>query len=109
FRGPRKQFWQRMTYTGLTLGALALAAEPAARPRRLSARDVLLGLTSAGVLYGIFQLGDRMTRRILPQGAQEIDQIYSLDSHRPKWEIAARLASVIGPAEELFWRGFVQR
>jgi len=27
---------------------------------------------------------------------------------RPKEELAARLGLVIGPAEELFWRGFVQ-
>ena len=31
-----------------------------------------------------------------------------LRSRRPKGEIAARLAAVIGPAEELYWRGLVQ-
>lgn len=108
FRGPRKQFWQRMTYTGMTLGALSLAAQPTLRRVRVTPRDFILGLGSAGVLYGIFQLGDRLSRVILPQGAQEIDQIYGLDKHRPKQEIAARLALIIGPAEELFWRGFVQ-
>src|SRR5438552_2120795 len=108
FRGPRKQFWQRMTYTGLTLGTLSLVAQPSLRRTRFTWRDVLLGLGSAGVLYGIFQIGDRMARMIMPQGAMDIDQIYGLNTHRPKQEIAARLALIIGPAEELFWRGFLQ-
>src|SRR5258708_6865237 len=108
FGGPRKQFWQRMTYTGLTLGTLSLAAQPALRKTKFTIKDVLLGVGSAGVLYVIFQIGDRLSRLILPKGSQEIDQIYSLDKHRPKQEIAARLALIIGPAEELFWRGLIQ-
>src|SRR5919107_383033 len=32
----------------------------------------------------------------------------SLRTLRPKAEIAARLAAVIGPAEELYWRGLLQ-
>ncbi len=109
FRGPRRLFWQRMTYTGLTLGALAVAAQPELRRTRFSLREVTLGIASAGVLYGIFQLGDRMSRKFLPRGAQEIDQIYGWERYRDRREIAARLALVIGPSEELFWRGFIQQ
>lgn len=109
FRGPRKQFWQRMTYSGLTLGTLSLIAQPRLRRTRFSGRDLLLGLTSAGLLYGIFQIGDRLTRLILPEGAREIDEIYGLEQYRSRQEIAARLALIVGPAEELFWRGFVQQ
>lgn len=108
FRGPRKQFWQRMTYTGAVLGPLALVAQPQLLKTRFTWSDVLLGLGSAGMLYGIFQIADRVTRKILPGGARDIDAIYGLDAYRPKQEIAARLAFIIGPAEELFWRGFVQ-
>ncbi len=112
FRGPRQRFWQRMTRTGLALGALALTAQPNLRPRRPSprdlARDLIVGFGSASLLYAIFQLGDRLARRVLPQGAAEIDQIYGLEKLMPAPEIAARLLTIIGPAEELFWRGFVQ-
>ncbi len=108
FRGQRVRFWQRMTGTGLALGAFALAAEPGLRRTRFSLRDVLLGLGSAGILYGVFQIGDRMARLILPKGGAEIDAIYGLETLRPRQELAARLAFVIGPAEELFWRGLVQ-
>jgi membrane protease YdiL (CAAX protease family) len=109
FRGPRERFWQRMTATGVALGSLAAAMDPELRRVRIRARDVAVGLASAGALYGVFQVGDRMARRIMPRGGEQIDEVYSLRRLRPRPEIAARLVFVIGPAEELFWRGFVQR
>jgi membrane protease YdiL (CAAX protease family) len=108
FRGPRSQFWRRMSFTGLVLGALALAGEPSLRRTRLRRGDLALGAGGAAALYGIFRLGDRMARRIMPRGEAEIDAVYGLRSLRPASEIAARLTFVIGPAEELFWRGLVQ-
>ena len=109
FRGPRAKFWERMTLTGFLLGTMALANDAELRRLRFRQRDVALGLLSAGGLYAIFQTGDRMARAVMPKGSQEISDIYSLRSLRPKTEIAIRLATIIGPAEELFWRGFVQR
>src|SRR3989454_3343007 len=109
FRGPRERFWDRMTATGLTLGALALAADRGARRTRIGPREVALGLVAAAGLYGIFRAGDGIARQVMPRGNEEIGDIYALRSLRPKEELAARLALAIGPAEELFWRGFVQR
>jgi hypothetical protein len=109
FRGPRRAFWQRMTATGLALGGLALAAEPELRRTRIRGRDLAAGLASAAGLYAVFLVGDRAVRRLLPKGGQEIGDLYALRDLRPNGELAARLALVIGPAEELFWRGFVNR
>jgi membrane protease YdiL (CAAX protease family) len=109
FRGPRARFWEHMTLTGFLLGTMALANDADLRRLRFRERDVALGLLSAGGLYAIFQAGDRMARSVMPKGSQEIGDIYALRTLRPKPEIAARLAAVIGPAEELFWRGFLQR
>ncbi|GAC1329639.1 MAG: type II CAAX endopeptidase family protein [Mycobacteriales bacterium] len=108
FRGPRERFWQRMTGTGLGLGTLALASSPELRRTRLRPRDAASGLGSAAVLYGVFLIGDKLARRIMPSGDDDIGDIYALRTLRPPAEIALRLAAVIGPAEELFWRGFVQ-
>jgi uncharacterized protein len=108
FRGPRERFWQRMTLTGLSLGALALATSRPARRTRIAPKDVALGLASAATLYATFKAGDRFARRFVPGGDAEIRDIYTLRTLRPKSEIATRLATVIGPAEELFWRGLVQ-
>ena len=108
FRGPRRRFWQRMTWTGLGLGSFAILASQPARRVRVGATEVALGLSSAAVLYATFRAGDRLARRFVPGGDAQIRDIYALRKLRPRGEIAARLATVIGPAEELFWRGLVQ-
>jgi membrane protease YdiL (CAAX protease family) len=108
FRGPRPRFWQRMTLTGLSLGSYALAVSPESRRLRIRPLDVALGLGSAAALYATFQVGDRIARRFVPGGEAQIRDIYALRSLRPKGEIAARLVALIGPAEEVFWRGFIQ-
>jgi membrane protease YdiL (CAAX protease family) len=91
------------------LGAYALAVEPALRRERPRLRDVVRGLGSAAGLYAIFQVGDRMARRIMPAGDREIAGIYQLRTAAPPAAIATVLALAIGPGEELFWRGLVQR
>lgn len=108
FRGPRERFWNRMTATGLVLGGLALLANPRLRRTHIGPREVALGLTSAAALYGTFKLGDRFTRRVVPGGEDQIRDIYSLRELAPRSETAVRLVTIIGPAEELFWRGLVQ-
>jgi membrane protease YdiL (CAAX protease family) len=108
FRGPRPQFWTRMTWTGLSLGGLALLLSAPSRGARIRWWHVPLGLVSAAVLYLTFQVGDRFARRFVPSGDAEIREIYALRALRPRAEIAARLATIVGPAEELFWRGLVQ-
>jgi hypothetical protein len=108
FRGPRDRFWQRMTLTGLALGSLAVLTSRPARRARIGASDVALGLGSAAALYATFKVGDAFARRFVSGGEAQIQDIYTLRTIRPGPEIAARLAMVIGPAEELFWRGLVQ-
>lgn len=109
FRGPKARFWQRMTHTGAILGTLAIAGDASLQRPQVRRQDIALGLGIAAGLYGIFQVGDRMARRILPAGDKNIGDIYELRGLRPKEEIALRLAAVVGPAEELFWRGLLQR
>jgi membrane protease YdiL (CAAX protease family) len=108
FRGPRDRFWSRMTWTGASLGTFALLASRPARSARIRWWHVPLGLLSAGALYLTFRAGDVFARRFVPGGDAQIREIYGLRSLRPKGEIATRLATVIGPAEELFWRALVQ-
>jgi membrane protease YdiL (CAAX protease family) len=91
------------------LGLYALASEPASRRERPQSRDLATGLGSAAALYGIFRMGDWMARRIMPAGPQEIGAIYELRTAAPRPTIATALAFAIGPGEELFWRGLVQR
>lgn len=84
FRGPRDRFWDRMTTTGAILGTLAIAGDRSLQRPSLRGRDMALGLGIAAGLYGIFQVGDRMARRILPSGDENIGDIYHLRELRPK-------------------------
>ncbi|HEY8635909.1 MAG TPA: CPBP family intramembrane glutamic endopeptidase [Candidatus Limnocylindrales bacterium] len=108
FRGPRDRFWHRMTMTGLNLGGLALLTSRPARRTRIGPAEVAMGLASAAALYATFRVGDVFARRFVPGGDAQIRDIYTLRTIRPREEIALRLATIIGPAEELFWRGLVQ-
>jgi len=97
-----------MTLTGLGLGSWALATSRPARRIGIGPGRILAGLASALTLYLTFGLGDRFARRFVPGGDADIREIYGLRALRPRAEIATRLAVVIGPAEEVFWRGLVQ-
>ena len=108
FGAPRAQFWPRMTQTAAVLGSLALATTPELRRPRLGWRDLVGGLAVAAGLYGVFQIGDRLARAILPSGSRDVADIYALRALRPWRELTLRLAGLIAPAEELFWRGYIQ-
>jgi membrane protease YdiL (CAAX protease family) len=98
-----------MTATGVGLGSVALVADPDLRATRIRGREVFLGAAVAAGLYGIFRVGDRLARRIMPRGGDDIEEVYRLRRLRPGPELALRLSLVIAPAEELFWRGLVCR
>lgn len=108
FRSRRSTFWTRLPVVVGGLGLLALLAD---RPRRVelpTVGDVLSGVGTAAGLYVAFQAGDRLARAILPSGEADIAEIYRLRAEAPTWRIALLLIAIIAPAEELFWRGFVQ-
>src|SRR5579859_3555655 len=109
FRGRWGNFWTRMTLGGGSLGLYALITDPAMIRERPARRDLISGLASAAGLYALFQVGDRMSRRIMPSGEKDIEDVYRLRTLAPRPIIAAALVAVIGPSEELFWRGLVQR
>src|SRR4051794_31642097 len=108
FLGPKQQFWQRMTKTGLLLGTTALVNDSGLRDERPKPKDLVTGAAIPAGLYAVFAVGDKAARVIMPSGAEDIGEVYELRTLRPKGEIAARLATIIGPAEELYWRGLLQ-
>ncbi len=108
FRGRRGTFWGRMTLGAGALGLVALAARPGLLLREGARwRDLSVGAGSAALLYAGFQAGDRLAR-LLPGGDRDIDAIYALRQEGSPGRIAIALGTVIGPAEELYWRGLVQ-
>jgi membrane protease YdiL (CAAX protease family) len=71
-------------------------------------RKAALGILSAGLLYAIFAVGRAAALRLFPFAGSGIGHIYALREGVPLARVALLLALVIGPGEEIFWRGFFQ-
>ena len=75
------------------------------------AKQLLLGVLVAAALWGVFWVGDRLSSLMFDFARPQVDSIYGLkqDPWMGSCGISLLLLLLIGPAEELFWRGFVQR
>ena len=71
-------------------------------------RWIVVGLLSAAVLYGIFYVGDKISTTLFEFAAPGVAGIYGTKSQASPVVIGTLLLLWIGPAEEIFWRGFVQ-
>ena len=68
-----------------------------------------LGLLSAGVLFGVFYVGNILIRMIFEGSGEGIQNVYSFKQEAAPLRIGILMLLVIGPGEELFWRGYLQR
>lgn len=108
---PRGAFWSRAALAGLAIGAYGVVAQRSVigdllRP---TAADVAIGVVGAVVLYGIFWAGGRLLRRWFPAAAAQVDTLYEVRSVRTSERLPIpAVLLLVGPCEELFWRGFVQ-
>lgn len=107
----RADFWSRAAVAGLVIGAYAIVAQRGALEGLLrpTVTDVVIGVVAAGVLYGVFWAGNAVLRRWLPGVAAEVDDLYAVRTvQRPARLPMSAVLLVVGPCEELFWRGLVQ-
>ncbi len=74
---------------------------------RLRAVDVAIGVAGAAVLWAVFWIGDRVVTRLFPGLSSQVDDLYAVRGQTTAARMPFVLA-VIGPAEEIFWRGLVQ-
>ncbi|MBX5463973.1 MAG: CPBP family intramembrane metalloprotease [Clostridia bacterium] len=103
-------FWLLMSLTQGALIAISLAfAGNPFEHRRPTAGDAVLGAGSAALLYALFALGNLLSRRLLPGAGLQIGAIYAIRHGTPVGLVALLLLLLIGPGEEIFWRGWVQR
>lgn len=71
--------------------------------------QVVIGVTVAFALWGIFWIGDKVSQLIFDFARGQVDNVYVMKSGVSPALITVLLLFLIGPAEEFFWRGFVQR
>jgi len=72
-------------------------------------KKIGLGIISAGLLYAVFFIGNEVSRQIFPFAGAEISQVYSFKQNASVLRILLLMIVCIGPGEELFWRGYLQR
>ncbi|MBU1966383.1 MAG: hypothetical protein KKD24_11360 [Proteobacteria bacterium] len=72
---------------------------------RFTLKDVLAGILSAVVLYGLFALGNVLAPYTIPGAGGQIGGIYNLGTGTDRILIFLLLCFITGPGEEIFWRG----
>ena len=107
---PYVNFWYTMMLAAGTLTGLSLWFGKDWRSAiSFNIKDVLLGLLSAAVLWGVFYFGDAISKLIFDFARPQVDTIYSMRDGESQIFLALSLLFWIGPAEEIFWRGYIQR
>jgi len=110
FAVPGTPFWVVMSFATFILGGVSLVVY--SDTLQGSIRDwgkyILIGLIASLVLYLIFAAGNYVIR-YLPLGEHQIESVYSTRSQASRTVISLLLLFPIGPGEELFWRGWIQR
>ena len=71
-------------------------------------RKAGIGIVSAIALYAVFAAGRAAALRLFPFAAAGIGNVYALRSGVPLLRIVLLIVLLIGPGEEIFWRGFFQ-
>jgi len=104
-------FWWKMTSAGVVLSGFSLWFNR----RDLRAdycftfANVGLGVAVAIALYAVFWAGGLFLGILFPGSRELIGSVYATKTALPEWTIALLLVCIIGPAEEIFWRGLVQK
>ena len=108
-------FWWWMSANQLILLAAAYGTNAAARCalaadlRANVLRKIWLGLLAAALLYGIFWLGNLLARALFSFAAGGIASVYGFKSGTSVVRVGLLIGLLIGPGEELIWRGAIQR
>ncbi|OHB58764.1 MAG: hypothetical protein A2Y07_09995 [Planctomycetes bacterium GWF2_50_10] len=103
-------FWFSMSFAAAFLSALAIYLQKPILPGLFNFKPshIIIGIASAALLYCIFYIGREITS-LLPFAPRQVGAIYNTRTQAPLPIISVLLLFIIGPAEEIFWRGFVQQ
>lgn len=107
---PHVDFWLMMSLSALTLSVLSLRFDAGWRREADSSwTNLLLGIVIAVALWGIFWTGDKVSTWLFDFARPQVNLIYGMKEGASPWLLSVLMLVLIGPAEEIFWRGYVQR
>lgn len=106
---PHVNFWVMMTCSGAALTIFTTWARPGWwKEVRLKFSDVVLGITLAAALWGVFWMGEFFSTLLFDFARGQVDSIYGMKEGENPLVLTLLMLLIIGPAEEIFWRGFIQ-
>lgn len=106
---PHVNFWVMMTCSGAALTIFTTWARPGWwKEVRLKLSDVALGVALAAALWGVFWLGEFFSTLLFDFARGQVDSIYGMKEGENPLVLTLLMLLIIGPAEEIFWRGFIQ-
>ncbi len=107
---PLINFWEMMAGSALTLAVLAgLFDRSWLKESVWNPQSLFLGIALAAALWGVFWTGDKVAAWLFDFARPQVDMIYGLKESTNPLFLTLLLLLVTGPAEEIFWRGYVQR
>lgn len=106
---PVLNFWIKISISAALLAAVSIHFQPIHTGElRFDAISLFQGILSAASLYLIFWLGKIVSGMLFPFASGQINAIYQKGEGTPIGIIFFLLLLVTGPAEELFWRRYLQ-
>ena len=107
---PHINFWVMMTCSGVTLTLYSTWASPGWwKDIRIGLSDILLGAGLAAVMWGVFWLGEFFSTLLFDFARPQVDAIYGIKEGESPLVLTLLMLFIIGPAEEIFWRGYIQK
>ena len=103
-----------MSCSAVILSALAIFGNGGLGDcRRTSLRNAVLqlclGIAIAFMLWGVFWVGDKLSQLMFDFARGQVDSVYDMKDGSSPYAVTVLLLFLIGPAEEYFWRGYVQK
>lgn len=107
---PRVNFWLMMTCSAVVLSTLATWFNYGWwRQTKWNLPNLAAGVAVAAVLWGVFWTGDKVSAMLFDFARPQVDAIYGIKQGASPWLLSVLMVALIGPAEEIYWRGYVQR
>ena len=103
-------FWLCMSIAAAVLTCLSLyGLEEKPSFKDNPALQIVAGILIAFALWGIFWVGDKVSAMMFDFARPQVDMVYSMKDGISPVLVSLLLLFWIGPAEEFFWRGYVQK
>ena len=110
YTAPHFNFWWMMTGSAVTLSLLSTWLNPGWHKQiNFNLSNVALGILIAVGLWSVFWIGDKLSSLLFDFARPQVDSIYSMKEGESPWLLTVLMLFLIGPAEEIYWRGYIQR